>query len=320
VGITPSQPVETASALPIPPALESIAGPVAIEPQLLDGLWRESDADALGLTLAEFTHALLQLGAAQNFGQPSASPATSQQQAAFFHSLKLADLALAKACAKGSETAWERFLAVYHHPLTRAAIAICGNETTGHDLADALYAELYGLRATGGERRCPLDSYKGRGSLLGWLRATLAQRHVDHHRRTFREQPIEDAALENVPDRGIDRQPATGELDLLSHAITGALAHQPPEDRFLLASYFLDGRTLLQIAQSLHVHEATVSRRVHRLTANVRKQLLKNLESSGLSRRAALEQLGTDPRDLDLNLKKLLQYSQSSSFQEEDGQ
>jgi RNA polymerase sigma-70 factor (ECF subfamily) len=48
----------------------------------------------------------------------------------------------------------------------------------------------------------------------------------------------------------------------------------------------------------------------------LRKRILKNLQGFGLSRRAAEETLGTDPRDLDVNLKKLLQYSQSDAFQE----
>jgi RNA polymerase sigma-70 factor (ECF subfamily) len=66
----------------------------------------------------------------------------------------------------------------------------------------------------------------------------------------------------------------------------------------------------------LSVHEATVSRRLRRVTDGLRKKVLRNLEDAGLSRRAAEEALGADPRDLDLNLKKLLQYSQSDAFQE----
>ncbi len=115
-----------------------------------------------------------------------------QQQEQFFRRLKITDLVLAQACAMGNELAWERFLALYRQPLRRAAIAITGSASLGSDLADQLYAELYGLTMRDGERRCPLESYRGRGSLIGWLRTTLAQRHVDHHRRTHREQPLED--------------------------------------------------------------------------------------------------------------------------------
>ncbi len=138
----------------------------------------------------------------------------------------MADLALARACARGNERAWEHFVAVYRQPLTRAAIAITGSETLGRDLADQLYAELYGLNVRDGQRRCPLLSYRGRGSLMGWLRTTLAQRHVDHYRRTRREEPIEDfdaPASEPPP-----RTPAR-ELSLLEQAIAKAVSGREAE-------------------------------------------------------------------------------------------
>jgi RNA polymerase sigma-70 factor (ECF subfamily) len=85
-------------------------------------------------------------------------------------------------------------------------------------------------------------------------------------------------------------------------------------DRCLLASYFLDGRTLLEIARLLRVHEATISRRIKRLTEELRKQLMRNLQAGGLSHRAAEEALGTDPRDVEINLKGMLQGSQVEAF------
>ena len=42
-----------------------------------------------------------------------------------------------------------------------------------------------------------------------------------------------------------------------------------------------------------------------------------DLQRGGLSRRAAQEALGADPRDLSVNLKKLLQNSQTETFQEQ---
>jgi len=61
------------------------------------------------------------------------------------------------------------------------------------------------------------------------------------------------------------------------------------------------------VSRVLRVHEATVSRKLKRATEHVRKQLLKALVERGLSRRAAGETLGTDPRDVEINLRKLLQ-------------
>lgn len=326
VGVIPSQPVaiSTQTSLTTAPA-----NAPSIEPALLEELWRQCDADALGLAQSDFAAILIEIGSARDFGQSSGTTATREQQAVFFQGLKLAELVLARACARGSERAWEHFLAIYQQPLTRAAIAIAGNETQGRDLADALYAELYGLRtrdeAAESERRCPLDSYQGRGSLMGWLRTILAQRHVDHHRRTWREQSLDDLSGENTavlydpPAPYPQPQGSPAELGLLGRAIEETLTRLPEEDRFLLASYYLDERTLLQIARMLQVHEATVSRKLHRLTDELRKQVLRHLQNSGMNKRAAQEALGADPRDLDLNLKKLLQHSQSEAFPEKAG-
>jgi RNA polymerase sigma-70 factor, ECF subfamily len=311
VGITPSEPVESSR----PARISVLFG--GIDPALLEELWQQSSAGAYGLTRDEFSGILPRVGNAQSYGSglelAAGAIPSRQQQGTFFRSLRLDDLVLAQACAMGNERAWEHFLALYRQPLLRAAIAITGSASLGADLADQLYAELYGLTIRDGERRCPLESYRGRGSLIGWLRTTLAQRHVDHHRRTHREQPLEefDAAIADPP-----AEKPGGELTDLAKAVEGALRSRQAEDRFLLAAYYLDKRTLLQIAQVLQVHEATVSRKLRRIVDDLRKQVLKTLQSFGLSRRAAEEALGADPRDLDINLKKLLQSSQSDAFQE----
>src|SRR5439155_7749477 len=86
------------------------------------------------------------------------------------------------------------------------------------------------------------------------------------------------------------------------------------ENRFLLSSYFIDQCTLREIGQLLGVHEATVSRKLARLTVDLRKLLLKSLQTAGLSRRGAEEALGTDPRDLTINLRSLLQTPPSRPF------
>lgn len=305
VGITPTQSVENTAGPGIPAV---VAG---LDAALLAELWRESDAGGWGLEQSDFNVILLDIGTENNYGQAALEIASRRQRGEFFRGLRLADLVLARACAKGNERGWERFVALYRQPLLRAAIAITGSETLGSELADQLYAELYGLTERDGKRRCPLDSYRGRGSLMGWLRTTLAQRFVDHHRRSHREQPLEEF---DVP--ALEPEKPAGEIAALGNAIEEALRRRDGEERFLLAAYYLDGRTLLEIAQVVGVHEATISRRLRRVTDGLRKHVLKNLEAAGLSRRAAEEALGADPRDLDLNLKKLLQYSQSVAFQE----
>jgi RNA polymerase sigma-70 factor (ECF subfamily) len=329
VGITPSQPVA------ISPPGELPAATSGLPESLFEDLWQQSDADACDLDRGEFTTILIACGSKQNYGHPPGIAPTPEVQAAYLRSLRLADLALAHACAQGKPRAWERFLALYQQPLTRAAIAIAGNETQGRELADSLYAELYGLHLRDGHRRSPLASYQGRGSLLGWLRTTVAQRHIDHHRKTWREEQLPDPAAESPTSDPPAPTPAEApnpeELTLLAAAIQQSLAHQSAEDRFLLAAYYLDQRTLAQIARTLNVHEATISRKLRRAVEDLRKTLLGNLQQRGLSKRAAQEALGADPRDLtgvdamagmsdlDRQFKKLLQFSQSGAFPEKAG-
>jgi RNA polymerase sigma-70 factor (ECF subfamily) len=307
VGSSPTQSVEGGAG-------EGLAWtPGALDGSLVEELWQECDGASLGLERVEFREILQQAGASQNFGLAEGANASRQQQAGYLRVLKLNELMLAQACAAGKDRAWERFVATYRQPLMRAAIAITGSETLGRDLADQLYAELYGLTEKAGERRCPLASYRGRGSLMGWLRTTLAQRHVDYHRRSHREEPLEEFDAP-APEQAQEKPAAM--LTTLEKAVEGALSSAEAEDRLLLAAYFLDGRTLHEIAKMLQVHEATVSRKLKRICQDLRKQVLKNLQGLGLSRRAGEEALGADPRDLDVNLKELLQYSQSDAFQE----
>jgi len=290
----------------------------AIDPRLLDELWRASDGPSWGLARDEFDAIAADAVAAWNFGLAAGANATREQQADYFRGLRLDDLVLARACATGNERAWEHFIARHRQPLIRAAIAITGSETLGRDLADQLYAELFGLNTREGERRCPLLSYRGRGSLMGWLRTTLAQRHVDHHRREWRLKPLDDPMDEMAaPAADAPQETPAAELSQLQRAIEQALRECDAEERFLLAAYYLDGQTLLQIARVLGVHEATVSRKLRRATEATRKQVLRNLQRDGSSRRAAEEALGADPRDVEVNLKKLLQNSQTEAFNEQ---
>ena len=312
VDAAPSQPIDE----PLKVDLSTTA--VALGAELLNKLWAETEVASWGLARGDFDRILCIAGLRQNFGLPLGAIAGTSEQAAFFRGVKLPDLVLASACAEGNERAWEHFMATYRAQLTRVAIAISGSETVGRDLADAFYAELYGLNTREGKRKCPLESYRGRGSLLGWLRTTLSQRFVDHYRRTFREEALDDET-HDLPATDNSPQPDVVPLAKVQDAIQQALSGQPAEDRFLLASYYLDGRTLAEIGRLLHVHEATISRKLKKATEAVRKEMLKNLERAGLSRLAAQEALRTDPRDVELgiDMKKLLQYSGPDAFPEQ---
>lgn len=281
-----------------------------LPPGLALELWRVADAESFGLSVDQFSAVLASVGQKVNHGLPPGNISNPSQKAAFFRGLHLVELALTHACALGRDAAWQSFLSCHRSFLVQTAISITGSATLGHELADSLYAELYGLRSVDGERRSPLASYSGRGSLQGWLRTTLIQRFRDHHRSTHREMPLESVDIPAVAPA----PPYDPNLQKVSAAVAHTLRSVDAEDRFLLSAYYIDRQTLFQIAQTLAVHEATVSRRLKRLTDRLRGQLLQNLVSAGLSKAAAREAMGVDPRDIEINLRSLLQTSQIPTF------
>jgi RNA polymerase sigma-70 factor, ECF subfamily len=282
-----------------------------VDSETVRELYHQSGAEAFGLSLKDFAAALGAAGRKNYFGLPAGAVAEPAQRQAFYRALHVREFGLARACALGFEPAWTQFVAEFRGPLLRAAIAITRSSSLGEELADSLYSELFGLTERDGKRWSQLETYSGRGSLMGWLRAMLAQRHVNHYRRTHRETPLDD--VEPVT-AGAVPEPQPAQAAELADAVSEVLRALDGEARFLLSAYYLDRRTLLELGGVLRVHEATISRKLKRVTEDVRKKLLKTLEKRGMSRRAAEEALGVDPGDLDVNLRKLLQTSEGSAF------
>ena len=286
-------------------------------PEMLgEELWRASGAELVEVSKAEFGGALETIGARENFGLDPEKQANERQREAFWRALHLEELAIARGCALGRESAWRRFLAQYQEPLNRAAVEMTGSAALGEELASALYSELFGLTEREGQRWSPLLRYSGRGSLMGWLRAILAQRRVNQYRKIGRET----ALGEIEPAAAVSEQPELERLEDLRVAIKLTLSKASAEERFLLSAYYLDQHTLHEMSRILRVHEATVSRKLKRATEHLRKHLLRTLRARGLSRRGAEEALGTDPRDVDVNLRKLLQKSEGDTIPDKEDQ
>lgn len=194
---------------------------------------------------------------------------------------------------------------LYREKLYSAAISIARDESTGRELADSLYADLFGTRTRNdGQRISKLDSYIGRGSLEGWLKAVLAQEYVNGF-RTRRKLIAFDEAIDT---RGHADPPAFSASDRtrLAQATDTALAELSPEQRFLLAAYYLDGHTLAAIARMLSVHESTVQRRLEKTIRRLRARIVAQLRKEGIAKRAAEEMLDVDVRDLGVDLRSRL--------------
>jgi RNA polymerase sigma-70 factor (ECF subfamily) len=197
-------------------------------------------------------------------------PSTSDVER-YLEKLHLEDLALATACASGVDAAWDHFVREHRPSLYRAAGAI-DRHGGGRELADSLYAELFGLRERDGARQSLFRYFHGRSSLGSWVRAVLAQRHVDALRASRRLDPLPDddgpGALKAAPNAS---DAAVSAYHLAMHAaLTLAIAALVPRDRLRLACYYAQNMKLAAIGRLLGEHEASVSRHLTRVRGEIR--------------------------------------------------
>ena len=226
-----------------------------------------------------------------------------------------------KPCTDANEAAWEVFLTRLRAPLYESAYRIAKDDGTGRELADEHYADLYGVPNDKGVRISKLDYYMGRGSLEGWLRSVLSRQYVDRYRAQRK-----DVSLEEQVEAGVSfaARPAVDEAfddARVTAAVAQTLAELNAEERFLLSSYYLDQRTLAGIGRQLRVHESTISRKLERLTVELRKRVRKRWQASGLSPRRCDELLQElDVRDLNVDVSaNIRQETRPIAFYKKDG-
>ncbi|MFL6300761.1 MAG: RNA polymerase sigma factor [Terriglobales bacterium] len=253
--------------------------------------------------------------------------ATEKEVTSFLSGLRIEELVLARACSAGNEQAWEVFLTRFREPLYNAGRSIARDDATGRELADSLYADLYGMKSAERKRRSKLDYYMGRGSLEGWLRTVLAQEFVNRYRshKRFVSLEEEEEAGKQFVAAASPTVASTGDAKLTG-ATDEALRALRSEEKFVLASYFLDDRTLAEIARMLNVHESTISRKLERAVKALRSEIFNALLQKGMSRRQAEEALEADVRDVAVDVRaalgreRNLQESGIKSFQAGKGQ
>ncbi len=277
--------------MPTESAADRLKKFLSVHVRSVEWLLAKTEAARWGLTRARFAEALHR-SAEHHF---RGTNPTAAEVTAYLESLHVEDLALACACGDANEQAWDDFVRRYRDDLYAAARAITGckgQSSTGggdaraHDLADSLYAELYGLGQQASERRSLFNYFHGRSKLSTWLRAVLAQRHVDFLRTSQRTQSLgereEAYVAETLRAHGSPVLPDPDRaryLGILQAALREALAALAPRDRLRLAYYYVHERTLAEIGRILGEHEATASRNLERTRGSLRKQVERALRT-----------------------------------------
>jgi RNA polymerase sigma-70 factor, ECF subfamily len=255
------------------------ARPLHGRASLAESLYAQSQAGRWGLARERFV-AVLERSAKKRLAVGDVTP---RQLEEFLAALHLEDLALATACADGCEAAWEYFYATFRNYLHTAAAAILRRDpgsAESIELADSLFAELYGLAARKGAERSLFRYFHGRSSLKTWLRAVLAQRHIDSIRasRRFEELGEDDAedARQRTPSGPRFSPPDPHRqryVTLFTRALGAALDQLDPREKERLRLYYAEEKTLAGIGKLLGEHESSVSRHLERARQDLRKEV-----------------------------------------------
>lgn len=245
----------------------------------IESLYCDSSAAAWQLTREQFL-AGLERSAAKRFAD---TPIDRDRLEEYLLSLHIDDLVLAIACMQGSEPAWEHFVSTYRGYLRAAAGVITKGSRSGtnaEELADSLFAELFGL-VDGKRGEASLFRYfHGRSSLKTWLRTVLAQRHIDCIRqiRRFESLEREDGGEEKPLPPEMVAKPEVDPhradyLKCFRLALTECLGTLDAVDRQRLELYYARQKTLAEIGRVLGEHESSVSRNLERIRGELRTKV-----------------------------------------------
>lgn len=242
----------------------------------------------------------------------------------FIDEMQADDLCLIIACERGDESAWNDLVERFTATVRSAARSASSNEDAAEDLAQSIWAELYGLRTKkDGMPASKLAYYSGRGSLAGWLRAVVAQLAVDVFRKQSRlVQTEEDSDLDRLArDANIaEGQPALAGIPTpeesmsnrfaqndMQQALNRAVQELAAEDRLLVKLYYFDNLRLREAGAVLGVHEATASRRLTRIQTDLRKRVAKILiDERGWTQAETEKSFAEVAQHLDTDLEGLL--------------
>ena len=277
----------------------------------VNSLYAASRALEWRLTRVQFTTAL-ERSVCKRFSE---GPVSQEGLEEYLETLHVDDLVLASACMEGSEAAWEFFVRTFRGYLRGAAGSITKGGRGGadaQDLADSLFAELFGLVDGKQGEASLLRYFHGRSSLKTWLRTILAQRHVDRLRQSRRweslgrkdgeeEKPI---FAQNAPTNSRDPH-RSRYLRRFLQALTGCLEALDPADRKRLELYYAREKTLAEIGRLVGEHESTASRNLER----TRRELRAKVEELLRTGRSLGDRLRSLPPMSDAEIALCFQYA-----------
>jgi len=171
------------------------------------------------------------------------------------------DRQLARDACDGDEAAWRR---IYDQTHARLFNFLC-YQTGDRDVARDLLQETYVVAFT------RLDTYRGQGSLLGWLRKVALRKCLDWRRQvSLRVRKLAAFARDITP---LANSGAEESFPGLGDGIQAALDRLSSRQRAAILLRELEDQPFAAIAESLGCSEATARVHHHRACRNLRRWL-----------------------------------------------
>ncbi len=255
---------------------------------------RRDEAARLGPGLERQLQRLLRLAAEAEDGQPveprqllAHVARTMPAQHEVLHTLqhlRVEDLALAMACARGDAPAMAA-LERRHFDVVDAALARLPDAASR---ADEIKQQLRDVLFVGtASRGAKIGQYSGRGDLRNWLRITTTRTALNLLKKHRREVELKDEVLDNLasPDENQELEFLKGRYRAqFKRAFGAALSSLSSRERNILRYHYLDRLSIDQIGSIHGVHRATAARWLARirdlLLARTREALMEQLRIS----------------------------------------
>ena len=159
---------------------------------------------------------------------------------------------LIEACRRGEREAFRALFDAYRDRVYSVALRFSGDSSAAMDIAQDTFVKLFD---------CIAD-FRGEASFDTWVYRLVANRCLDHRRKTRRLFPITEglAAVLRAPDNNL--------VELLKREfrghVTAAVDQLPPQLRIAVVLRYTEGLSYDQIAEVLSCSPGTVASRLHR--------------------------------------------------------
>ena len=167
------------------------------------------------------------------------------------------------AAASGSQEAFARLVVATQNMVTAIALAIVGDGSASHDVAQEVYLTAWQKLSTLTNPR----------SFLPWLRVITRNRARNwlarHRRHAARQRPPEELYL--LEDTDVS-PPERLEQQEREAWVRKLLSQLPAEAREVLMLYYREGRSTRQVAELLELSEEAVRQRLHRARKQLRRE------------------------------------------------